>query len=69
MEHKRTSESQFGRRVNKNLAVYQTIDYAHNMNKLPIPLELTSGVHVETMVGQMLGTQQVQHMLQMILDQ
>jgi len=39
------------------------------MNKLPIPLELTSGVHVETMVGQMLGTQQVQHMLQMILDQ
>lgn len=39
--------------VNKNLPVYQAIDYAGDMSRLPTPLELTSGLHVETVVGQM----------------
>ena len=39
--------------VNKTLPVYQAIDYAGDMSRLPTSLELTSGLHVETVVGQM----------------
>jgi len=44
-----------GEGVNKSLPVYEAGDYVRDMRNLPVPLNLTSGVHVETVVGQMLG--------------
>ena len=44
-----------GEGVNKSLPVNEVGDYARDMRNLPVPLNLTSGVHVETVVGQMLG--------------
>ena len=44
-----------GEGVNKSLPVYEAGDYVRDMRDLPVPLNLTSGVHVETVVGQMLG--------------
>ncbi len=37
------------------LPVYQATDYHRDMGELPEPLQLVSGVHVETVVGQMEG--------------
>ena len=44
-----------GEGTNQTLPVYLAEDYAHDMSTLPEPLKLTSAVHVETVVGQMVG--------------
>jgi predicted TIM-barrel fold metal-dependent hydrolase len=38
-----------------HLPTYLALDYARDMGELPAPLKLVSGVHVETLVGQMEG--------------
>ncbi len=42
-----------GEGVNTSLPAYLAVDYARDMDTLPAPLQLTAGVHVETVVGQM----------------
>jgi predicted TIM-barrel fold metal-dependent hydrolase len=44
-----------GEAVEQNLPRYVATDYLADMAQLPTPLELVSGVHVETVVGQMQG--------------
>lgn len=44
-----------GEGTNQALPAYRAEDYARDMNTLPEPLKLTSAVHVETVVGQMVG--------------
>ena len=44
-----------GIEVNKRLPAYLSKDYFTDMNGLPKPLKCVSGVHVETIVGQMEG--------------
>jgi predicted TIM-barrel fold metal-dependent hydrolase len=44
-----------GESVQKNLPIYIAKDYAQDMDTLPAPLKRVSGVHVETVVGQMEG--------------
>ena len=39
----------------RHLPTYLATDYARDMDTLPAPLQLVSGVHVETLVGQMEG--------------
>lgn len=44
-----------GDAVQENLPIYLAEDYAQDMDTLPEPLKRVSGVHVETVVGQMEG--------------
>ena len=44
-----------GEGVQTNLPIYESEDYTQDMNTLPEPLKRVSGVHVETVVGQMEG--------------
>ncbi|MFT5367148.1 MAG: putative TIM-barrel fold metal-dependent hydrolase [Candidatus Latescibacterota bacterium] len=44
-----------GDAVQNNLPIYLAEDYAQDMDTLPAPLKRVSGVHVETVVGQMEG--------------
>lgn len=44
-----------GTAVAEQLPAYLAADYLEEMGRLPVPLELSSSVHVETVVGQMDG--------------
>lgn len=44
-----------GEETKKNLPIYQAEDYTKDFDTLPDPLKRVSGVHVETVVGQMEG--------------
>lgn len=52
--HERPNEN-LGDGTKNHLPIYQAEDYAQDMNTLPAPLKRVSGVHVETVVGQMDG--------------
>ena len=47
--------SNLGAAVEQNLPTYLASDYIRDMDQLPAPLQLVSGIHVETIVGQMEG--------------
>ena len=44
-----------GTAVEESLPAYLAADYLEEMGRLPAPLELSSSIHVETVVGQMEG--------------